>query len=198
MFAFQDKVIHVDPYGKLTDYAKLPKADLILITHEHADHLDAATVKLLRKPDTPMILTKAAAERLPGGTVLANGDTRTVLGVKIEAVPAYNLVHKRDDGQPFHPKGVGNGYVLTFGDQRVYVAGDTENIPEMKQLGKLAVAFIPVNLPYTMTPEMAAAAAKMLQAAILYPYHYGETDTAKLLAALKDLPGTEVRLRPMK
>ena len=198
IFTFKDKVTHVDPYGKLTDYAKLPKADLILLTHEHPDHLDPAAIKQIRKPETGVVLTAACAERLPGGMVMKNGETRDVLGLKIEAVPAYNLVHKRDNGEPFHPKGVGNGYVITFGDKRVYVAGDSENIPEMKRLGKINVAFLPVNLPYTMTPEMAADAAKMVSPEILYPYHLGDTDVAKLAAALKDLPGTEVRFRRMQ
>jgi L-ascorbate metabolism protein UlaG (beta-lactamase superfamily) len=129
---------------------------------------------------------------------MKNGDVKTVGGLKIEAVPAYNIVHMRDQGQPFHPKGVGNGYVITFGDKRVYVAGDTENIPEMKNIKNIDVAFLPMNLPYTMTPEMAADAAKMIRPKILYPYHYGETDTSKLVALLKDTKEIEVRIRNMK
>ncbi len=113
-------------------------------------------------------------------------------------MPAYNLVQKRPDGTPFHPKGRGNGYVLTFGDTRVYVAGDTENVPEMKALANVAVAFLPMNLPYTMTPEMVADAARAFRPRILYPYHFGETDTARLVALLKDEKGIELRLRRMK
>jgi L-ascorbate metabolism protein UlaG (beta-lactamase superfamily) len=113
-------------------------------------------------------------------------------------VPACNLVHKRDDGQPFHPRGAGNGYVLTFGGRRVYVAGDTENTPEMKALKDIAVAFLPMNLPYTMTPEMVADAARAFRPRILYPYHYGDTDPSKLQALLKDLPEVDVRIRPMR
>jgi L-ascorbate metabolism protein UlaG (beta-lactamase superfamily) len=116
----------------------------------------------------------------------------------VKAVPAYNLIHKRDNGQPFHPQGHGNGYIITFGDRNVYVAGDTENIPEMKKLKDIDVAFLPMNLPYTMTPEMVADAAQAFQPKILYPYHYGETDTSKLGALLKDTKGIEFRIRRMK
>jgi len=127
-----------------------------------------------------------------------NGDVKTVEGLKIEAVPAYNIVHKRDTGQPFHPKGVGNGYIITFGDKRAYVAGDTENIPEMKGLKNIDIAFLPMNLPYTMTPEMVADAAKAFKPKILYPYHFGETDTSKVVSLLKGIPEIEVRIRRMK
>ena len=198
MFTFNGKVVHVDPYGKLADYAKLPKADLILITHEHGDHLDLNAVRRLRTGKTVVVLTAACAEQLAGGVVMKNGNVRTELGLKIEAVPAYNLVHKQAGGQPFHPKGVGNGYIVTFADKRVYVAGDTENTPEMKALTGIDVAFLPMNLPYTMTPEMVADAAKAFKPKILYPYHYGETDPAKLSALLKDSPEIEVRVRRMK
>ena len=129
--------------------------------------------------------------------VMNNGDVKTIEGLKIEAFPAYNIVHKRDDGQPFHPKGIGNGYIITFGDKRVYVAGDTENIPEMKGLKGIDIAFLPMNLPYTMTPEMVADAARTFNPKILYPYHYGETDTSRLLSLLKDSK-IEIRIRKMK
>lgn len=129
---------------------------------------------------------------------MKNGDIQTVLGIKVEAVPAYNLVHKRDNGQFFHPKGIGNGYVLTFGDKRIYVAGDTENIPEMKALQGIDCAFLPMNLPYTMTPEMVSDAAKAFKPKILYPYHYGDTDPTKLMELLKDTPNIEVRIRQMQ
>ena len=121
-----------------------------------------------------------------------------VFTLKIEAIPAYNLVHKRDNGQPFHPKGVGNGYIITFGDKRVYVAGDTENIPEMKSLQEIDCAFLPMNLPYTMTPEMVADAAEAFRPKILYPYHFGDTDTSQLLRLLQDQKEVELRIRNMK
>ncbi|MBE0618940.1 MAG: MBL fold metallo-hydrolase [Proteobacteria bacterium] len=197
LFAWGGKVIHVDPWSKLADYGQLPAADLILITHGHGDHLDSAAIEAVRKPGTEILVSRAAADRVPGSRVLANGETATVQGVKVEAVPAYNLVHMRSAGVPYHPKGEGNGYVLTSGDTRVYVAGDTENIPEMENLGDIAVAFLPMNLPYTMTPEMAAAAARAVHPKILYPYHFGETDPAELVKLLGG-SGIEVRVRAMK
>lgn len=197
MFAFGGKIIHVDPWSQQADYAKLPKADLILITHEHRDHLDPQAVKTLRKDNTTVIVNQASAAQVPGSVVMKNGETKTIEGIKIEAVPAYNIVHTRGPGQPYHPKGGGNGYVLTFGDKRVYVAGDTENIPEMKALKEIEVAFLPMNLPYTMTPEMVADAAKMFKPKILYPYHYGETKTSALVELLKG-SGIDVRIRKLK
>ncbi len=198
MFTYGGKVIHVDPYGKVADYSKLPKADLILLTHDHPDHLDPAALEKITTKKTQVVLNGGCAKKVKGGIVMANGDVKDAVGLKIEAVPAYNLVHKRDTGQPFHPKGVGNGYVIAFGDKRVYIAGDTENIPEMKALKNIDIAFLPMNLPYTMTPEMAADAAKAFKPKILYPYHTGETDLSKLAALMKDAPGIEVRLRKMQ
>ncbi|MBI5558114.1 MAG: MBL fold metallo-hydrolase [Deltaproteobacteria bacterium] len=198
MLAFAGKIIHIDPFSKVADYATLPRADIILLTHDHYDHLDPQALKLVRTTKSVVILTEASAKQLQGGIVMHNGEEKTVQGVKIEAVPAYNLVHRRDDGQPFHPKGDGNGYVLTLGGKRIYIAGDTENIPEMKALRDIDVAFLPMNLPYTMTPEMAAEAAKSFQPKILYPYHFGETDPMKLEDLLKDAKGIELRIRNLQ
>ncbi len=198
MLTFDGKVVYVDPYSKLADYGKLPKADIILITHEHRDHLDPAAIEKIRTERTQIVLTEIGAKQLGAGTVMKNGDVRTVDGLTVEAVPAYNIVHKRESGEPFHPKGNGNGYVITFGDKRVYVAGDTENVPEMKSLKNIDVAFLPMNLPYTMTPEMVSDAAKSFKPKILYPYHTGETDVTKLTALLKDQKDIEVRVRNMK
>lgn len=198
IFSFNNKTFYFDPFSKLADYATLPKADVIVITHEHGDHLDLAAIGKVRTEKTKIVLTGTAAKQLPGGIVMKNGDMQTVEGVTIEAVPAYNIVHKRDTGEPFHPRGAGNGYIITFGDKRVYVAGDTENIPEMAGLKNIDIAFLPMNLPYTMTPEMTAAAAKMIHPKILYPYHYGSTDTSLLTALLKDQKGIEVRIRKME
>ena len=198
MFTFGTKIIHVDPFTKVADYEKLPKADVILVTHEHFDHLDLKALELVRTEKTMVVLNEACSKQVKNGIIMKNGDVQTVSGWKIEAIPAYNLVHKRDNGQPFHPKGVGNGYIITFGDKRVYVAGDTENIPEMKSLREIDCAFLPMNLPYTMTPEMVADAAKAFRPKILYPYHFGDTDTSKLLKLLQDQKEIEVRIRNMK
>ncbi len=198
MFAFGDTIVHVDPVSREADYRTMPKADLILVTHEHGDHLDPAAIAAIRQEGTTVILTEKCAPAVPGGIVMRNGDVRTVEDLKIEAVPAYNIAHKRPTGEPFHPRGQGNGYVITFGGTRVYVAGDTENIPETKQLKDIAVAFLPMNLPYTMTPEMAAAAARAIRPKILYPYHYGETDTSELVGLLEGDRSIEVRIRDLK
>ena len=198
MLAFGGKIIHVDPCGQFADYSKLPKADLVLLTHGHPDHLDPAAMRSVRAANRVVVLPPICAGKVTGGTVMTNGDVRTVLGIKVEAVPAYNVANKRDDGRPFHPKGEGNGYVLTFGDQRIYIAGDTENTPEMKALKQIDCAFLPMNLPYTMTPEMVADAARAFKPKIIYPYHYGETNPARLVELLKDTPDVGVRIRKMK
>jgi L-ascorbate metabolism protein UlaG (beta-lactamase superfamily) len=198
MFTFGGKIIHIDPVSQEADYTKLPKADLVLLTHHHGDHLDVKALEILRTEKTVLVMTEICAQQVKAGRVMKNGDVKTVGGLKIEAVPAYNIVHTRSEGKPFHPKGEGNGYVITFGEKRVYVAGDTENIPEMKKLEKIDIAFLPMNLPYTMTPEMVADAAKAFKPKLLYPYHYGETDTSRILELLKDTQEIEVRIRKMK
>lgn len=195
---FNDRVIHVDPFGQVADYAQLPAADLVLITHEHQDHLDQAALTHIQKDGTELVISASCLNKVSEGKVMSNGDIRTVMGIEIEAIPAYNMVHERARGQPFHPKGVGNGYILNFGDLRVYIAGDTENIPEMKALERIDVAFLPMNLPFTMTPEMLADAAKAFRPAVLYPYHYGNTDTSQLLDLLNQEEDIEVRIRQMK
>lgn len=201
MFEFNKKNIFVDPFSKVADYANLPKADMILVTHGHYDHYDMEAIGKIFVDKTQMIYTQecANAKKYTGkAIVMKNGDKQTLDNITIEAVPAYNIEHKRPDGKAFHPKGEGNGYVITFGDKRVYVAGDTENIPEMKNLGKIDIAFLPMNLPYTMTPEQAADAAKMVHPKVFYPYHYGDTDVTKLINLMKNEKGIDVKIRDMK
>jgi len=198
MFTFGGKIIHVDPVSREADYTQMPKADLILITHEHGDHLDPEAIAAVRQEDTAIVLTEKCAAAVADGTVMRNGDVREVMGLKIEAVPAYNILHMRSSGQPYHPRGDGNGYIITFGDTRVYVAGDTENTPEVKALTDIDVAFLPMNLPYTMTPEMVADAARAFRPKIVYPYHYGQTDASELVELLADEEDIEVRIRQLQ
>jgi len=192
MFSFNGKIIHIDPTTMVyPDYASLPKADLVLVTHEHGDHLDAKAIETVRAANTKIACNAASAESMSDAIVMKNGDVQTIADIPVEAVPAYNLE------KLFHPKGNGNGYILTFGDKRIYVAGDTENIPEMKVLKGVDIAFLPMNQPYTMTPEQVADAAKSMMPKVLYLYHhrFGETDTAKLVELLKDEMEIEVRIR---
>ena len=198
MLTFGSMVLHVDPVSDMADYSALPKADIILVTHEHYDHCDTKAIEMLRKEGTVIIASESCTQQLSDCIVMNNNELKTARGLTIEAVPAYNIIHMRSPGNPFHPKGVGNGYVITFNDKKVYVAADTENIPEMKELSGIDVAFLPMNLPYTMTPEMVADAARMFNPKILYPYHFGETDTSKLVDLLKDDTEIEVRIRDMQ
>jgi len=198
IIAFGGKVIHVDPWSAKGDYSALPKADAVLITHQHADHLDTAALKLINQKSTVYVMNAKSREtwKPESSIVLANGQSTDLLGIHIDAVPAYNIKHKRPDtGLPFHPKGEGNGYILTVGDKKIYIAGDTENVPEMKALKGIDAAFLPMNLPYTMTPEMVADAAKGFKPKVLYPYHYGETKTGELVELLNGEKGIDVRVR---
>lgn len=196
-FEIDDKVIHVDPFGKMGDYASMPKADLILITHAHRDHLDPETIELISKEDTKIILNQASFDSFKKGQIMKNGDQTKVLGFPIKAVPAYNIVHKHDDGEAYHPKDRDNGYVVEFGDTKVYIAGDTENIPEMINLDKIDIAFLPMNLPYTMSPEMCKDAALMVKPDVLFPYHYkmGKTNPEKFAKLMEGVEGIDVRFR---
>jgi L-ascorbate metabolism protein UlaG (beta-lactamase superfamily) len=195
--AFNGLQIYVDPFGKVADYSSLPKADLVLVTHEHFDHLDPQALASIRTEKTLLVLTEMCAQQIKGGIIMRNGESGTVAGIPIQAVPAYNLVHLRPSGDPFHPKGSGNGYLLTFGDIRLYIAGDTEDIPEMKMLDSVDIAFLPMNLPYTMTPEMVVEAVKSFRPRILYPYHFGETETQELVNLMRAEKGIEVRIRKL-
>jgi L-ascorbate metabolism protein UlaG (beta-lactamase superfamily) len=192
MFKLNDYCIHIDPVGSMGNYDVLPRADLILVTHEHYDHLDTKLIGELRKKETMMLCNENSASEVSWAESMKPGDARKIGNIGIEAVHAYNIVNMRAPGQPFHPKGVGIGFIITIGDKRFYVAGDTENTPEMKALKDIDVAFLPMNLPYTMSPEMVADAAKAFKPEILYPYHFSETNTDELL---KLLSGTDIDVR---
>jgi L-ascorbate metabolism protein UlaG (beta-lactamase superfamily) len=187
------QVIHIDPWSE-GNYDGLPQADLILITHVHADHMDPKMVARLKKPQTLVLGPAAVAKSLPGTTVFRNGESRQFGEWTIEAVPAYNLKRGPAAGEFYHPKGEGNGYVLNSSMGRCYIAGDTEATPEMKALKDIMVAFLPMNLPYTMTPEEAAEAALSFRPGVVYPYHYHGTDLAPFEKLLAD-SGITVRIR---
>ena len=186
-------VIDIDPAAP-ADFTGLAPADIILITDIHGDHLDPAAIAKVKKATTKIVAPSAAAAKLENPVVIANGETKTVDGISIAAVPMYNLTRGPSAGQLYHDKGRGNGYVLTLGGKRVYIAGDTEGVPEMRELKNIDVAFIPMNLPYTMTPDEAAAAVKAFAPKIVYPYHYRGQDVNVFAAALKGLP-IDVRIR---
>ncbi len=197
---YQGTIIHIDPWTNVGNYENMPDADYILITHQHRDHLDAGAISEILKPNTVIIAPEICKDGLSNFnevTFLANGDQTNTSWGDLTVVPAYNIIHMRETGKPFHTKGEGNGYVLNIDGTNIYVAGDTENIPEMKDLKNIDIAFLPMNLPYTMTPEMTAEAAKMFHPKILYPYHFGDTDTNQLLELLKG-SNIEVRVRDMK
>lgn len=186
------KVIHVDP--SQGNFDGLPKADLILLTDIHGDHLDQATIAKVRKPSTVFIGPEAVAKTVTETKVIRNGETTAWDRWTIEAVPMYNLMRGPAPGKFYHDKGRGNGYILSYGGSRFYIAGDTENIPEMRALKNIDVAFVPMNLPYTMTPAEAADAVRAFHPKVVYPYHYRGSDTAAFAKALEG-SGIDVRLR---
>ena len=190
-FEFKGKQYYVDPAGEAA-WDKLPKADAIFITHEHGDHLNPKVIDQIKKEGTVIYANAASVKKAGSGQAIEVGEKKQVLDITVEAVPAYNL---DPDRQKFHPKDrKDNGYVLTFGDKRVYVAGDTEGTPEMKALKDIAIAFLPINLPYTMTPEAAVEAARAFKPRILYPYHQGRSDPAEVKKLLADVKEIEVRV----
>lgn len=200
MFKWDHKVIYVDPWLDGKSFESLPKADIILITHDHYDHLDTKAIDKILKSNTQIYCNKSSIKSLGKkykSKYLTNGSKIKIKDLKIEAVPAYNIVNKQENGQPYHTKGEGNGYVISFKDKKVYVAGDTENIPEMKNLKNIDIAFLPMNLPYTMTPEMVVNATKMIKPKVLYPYHTGNTDLKLLQQLMKTDHSTELRIRNM-
>ena len=199
---FGGTVIHVDPWSS-GDYTDAKPADLILITDTSGDHLDPDLIQQLRKPGAPVVLPSTPEDardagsrerllRVSDGLVMNNGDTMTLSGVLVEAVPMYDLI----PGNPFHAKGEGNGYVITLGGKRVYLSGVTECIPEMRTLGDIDIAFMPMNLPNgRMVPLVAADCVKMIRPAVVYPYHYRERPIDEFVEALSGEPDIEVRVR---
>ena len=187
--------IQVDPVAKYapeTDYTKFPKADVILVTHEHFDHFDREAIAVLQKDGTQVIANPAVQKMLGSGTALNNGESRVLAkGIKLDAVPAYNTTPGHTQ---FHPKGRDNGYVLTIDGLRIYIAGDTEDIPEMAALKDIDVAFLPCNQPYTMTPEQVAKAARTIKPKVLFPYHYSQTPIKNVVELLAG-SGIDVRIR---
>jgi L-ascorbate metabolism protein UlaG (beta-lactamase superfamily) len=193
---YDGREIHVDPVGAgvepATDYARFPKADLILVTHEHFDHFDRAAIEALRKEGTDVVANPAVREKLGSGDALANGGRlHWRENVSVDAAPAYNTTPGH---LAFHPKGRDNGYVLSLGGLKLYIAGDTEDIPEMEELPAIDVAFLPCNQPYTMTPDQLVRAVKAVKPRTVFPYHCGKDDAARAAALLEGVP-VDVRLR---
>lgn len=195
VLAFGDAVIYVDPVGGAARYEGLPAPTAVLITHGHGDHFDVPTLEAIAA-DAPILTSQEVFDKLPpalqgNAAAIANGEETTFAGLPLKAIPAHNITADR---MQYHPVGVGNGYLLTFGDKVVYVAGDTEPTPEMLALTGIAVAFLPMNLPYTMTVEQAAEAVNAFKPAIVYPYHYGDSDLDAFEAGVT-AEGVEVRRR---
>ena len=188
--------LYIDPVRQLgnrtIDYTSMPQADFIFVTHEHGDHYDKDAIKQLSKVGTRFITNRRCADMQGYGLVLKNGDKEDLnLGIKVEAIPAYNTSEGRTQ---FHPKGRDNGYILNLDGLRIYIAGDTEDIPEMADIHDIDIAFLPCNQPYTMTPDQLIKAARVIKPKVLFPYHYGQTDVSTLPASLKD-DGIDVRIR---
>ena len=186
--------IEIDPcsnlHGRTVDYTEMPKADIILVTHEHFDHYDTVALCQLSSENAQLVMNKRCVEMYGDGIAMDNGDSRQLANdITLEALPAYNTT---EGHLQFHPKGRDNGYILTLDGLRIYIAGDTEDIPEMAEIKDIDIAFLPCNQPYTMTPEQLIRAAKIIKPKVLFPYHYGETDVSGIPA---QLPGIDVRIR---
>ena len=191
---YEGQEIEIDPVTKLgnktIDYAAMPKADYLFVTHEHGDHFDKEAIKTLSDGETQLIMNGRCTEMYGTGKTMKNGDKILLADdFTVEAVPAYNKTEGRTQ---FHPKGRDNGYILTIDGLRIYIAGDTEDIPEMETIKDIDIAFLPCNQPYTMTPEQLVNAAKIIKPKVVFPYHYGQTDVSTISS---QLPGTDVRIR---
>ena len=188
--------IEIDPVTQLgprrTDYTAVPRANFIFVTHEHADHFDKEAIGLLADDATKLVLNRRCADMLGKGVAMANGEHLDLgHGITVDAVPAYNTT---EGHLQFHPKGRDNGYVLTVDGLRIYIAGDTEDVPEMAGLKDIDIAFLPCNQPYTMTPDQLLKAARVVKPRVLFPYHYGKTDVTAIPSLLKP-DNIEVRIR---
>jgi len=194
MIQMGEGVIHIDPWSQ-GNYSGLPPARLILITDIHGDHMDPKALATVKADSTKILAPAAVKEKITEAETIGNGETKTVEGIKIEAVPMYNLQRGPKPGAFYHDKGRGNGYILTLGGKRLYFSGDTECVPEIKALKNIDVAFLTMNLPYTMPPEEAAECVKAFRPKVVYPYHYRGSDLKVFESALKGEKGIEVRIR---
>jgi L-ascorbate metabolism protein UlaG (beta-lactamase superfamily) len=203
MFEFGGKIIYVDPWSQ-GDFTGLPPADMIVITHTHRDHLDLTLVDKLKKPETVIVGPAAVIDTLncfPAcgrAEIVSDSEKKTVMGIGFEGVPMYNLLQGSAPGMPYHHKGIGSAYILSFGDTRVYLSGDTECTPEMKALKNISVAFLAMNPPRTGSTVEMAGCAKAFKPKIVYPYHYRGSNLEEFAGALKDTPGVEVRIRKLE
>jgi L-ascorbate metabolism protein UlaG (beta-lactamase superfamily) len=194
LFEHAGKVVMIDPWseGKLDG---LPKADVVLITDIHPDHFDAKALEKVKKANAVIVAPPVVAQKVPGAVVLRNGERQTVAGLSVLAVPMYNKKRGPAPGKLFHDKGRGNGYVLTFGETKVYLSGDTECIDEMRALRDIEVAFVSMNLPYTMPPAEAAECIKAFRPKVVFPYHFRGSNLDELRSALAAEKDIEVRIR---
>jgi L-ascorbate metabolism protein UlaG (beta-lactamase superfamily) len=192
---YDKKVIMIDPVSRYADFKSFPKADFILITHEHGDHLDNNAIEQLSKKETLIVANEASIKKTGKGKSVKNGETIKLSDkISVNAVPAYNTT---PDNMKFHPQGRDNGYILSIDGFNIYIAGDTEFYPEMKNFKNIHIAFLPINLPYTMSVDQAIKAAKTISPKIFYPYHYGNTDLKPLIKGLEN-SGIDVRIRNME
>ena len=198
LFAWQGKNVYVDPFHEAI-FPDLPKADLVFLTDIHPNHLDPEALRAVAQPSTVIVAPPAVAEKLPKDfahvVVMKNAEMTTVLGVGVLTVPMYNLTRGPTPGTLFHDKGRGDGFVLTFADKRAYLSGDTECTDEMRALKDIDVAFVCMNLPYTMPPSEAAACVKAFRPKVVYPYHYRGSNLSEFTAPLAGDHDIEVRER---
>jgi L-ascorbate metabolism protein UlaG (beta-lactamase superfamily) len=196
MFKFNGVVMHLDPWSRVADYSTLPKADIALLTHDHSDHLDPKALAQVLRDDTSLIYTQVCAEMFPGGSVIKQGMSWKVEGIGIEAVAAYTI--KIPEKGQSHPEGECNGYILTFGDKRIYIASETANIPELKDIKDIDIAFLAMDSVYNLSPEEAVDVVKVFAPKVIYPFHYNRADLSPFISAFENDPGIEVRIRDMR